>query len=162
MGKVEFLQRLKSALEGEVPAAVIQENLRYYDDYIRSESGNGKSEEQVIQEIGDPRLIARTIIDTTPGAGNGIFETGENDSGYGQGGMGNGSYQQTGQTFGGGKVHYYDLSKWYWKLLAIVILAVVLFLVICIITGFLTLVIPLIPLLALIVLIMWFVRGPKR
>ena len=31
MRKTEFLQELREALQGEVPASVIQENVRYYD-----------------------------------------------------------------------------------------------------------------------------------
>ena len=34
MSRTEFLQGLKSELEGRVPYSVIQENLRYYDSYI--------------------------------------------------------------------------------------------------------------------------------
>lgn len=38
MGKTEFLQGLKTELEGRVPYSVIQENLRYYDTYISEET----------------------------------------------------------------------------------------------------------------------------
>ena len=39
--------------------------LRYYDDYIRSERQKGRSEADIMEELGDPRLIARTILDTS-------------------------------------------------------------------------------------------------
>lgn len=74
MSKEEFLRGLQNALSGEVPPTVVRDNLRYYDDYIRTELKNGKSETQVMEDLGDPRLIARTIIDTTPGGGEGGFE----------------------------------------------------------------------------------------
>ena len=37
MRKDEFLRLLRQALTGNVPAAVLEENVRYYDFYIREE-----------------------------------------------------------------------------------------------------------------------------
>jgi uncharacterized membrane protein len=37
--------------------------MKYYEEYIRSE-GYKTSEEEVINQLGDPRLIAKTIVDT--------------------------------------------------------------------------------------------------
>ena len=74
MRKDEFLQILRRALNGEVPPSVVEETIRYYDDYITQESRKGASEEEVIAEIGDPRLIAKTIEDTTDGAGEGGYQ----------------------------------------------------------------------------------------
>ena len=61
MRKTEFLQELREALDGEVSASVIQSNISYYDQYIRQEAAKGRREEEVIEEIGSPRLIAKTI-----------------------------------------------------------------------------------------------------
>ena len=82
MRKTEFLQELREALDGEVSASVIQSNISYYDQYISQEAAKGRSEEEVIEEIGSPRLIAkaarapgraaravRTLRETLPGAG---------------------------------------------------------------------------------------------
>ena len=70
MRKTEFLQELREALDGEVSASVIQSNISYYDQYIRQEAAKGRREEEVIEEIGSPRLIAvRTLRETLPGAG---------------------------------------------------------------------------------------------
>ena len=41
MSRQEFLQRLRDTLTGEVPGNVIEENIRYYDDYIRTETAGG-------------------------------------------------------------------------------------------------------------------------
>jgi len=57
------LQGLKSELEGRVPYSVIQENLRYYDSYIMEEAAKGQTEDEVIESLGGPRIIARTIVD---------------------------------------------------------------------------------------------------
>ena len=41
MTKQEFLQGLRSELDGRVPYSVIQENLNYYDSYISGEMSRG-------------------------------------------------------------------------------------------------------------------------
>jgi hypothetical protein len=61
MTKHEFLTELRNALEGKIPAQEVEENVRYYDSYFRESS---KSEKEVCSELGDPRLIARTLIDS--------------------------------------------------------------------------------------------------
>lgn len=175
MSKNEFIQGLEAALSGNVPPETVRENLIYYRDYIRTELEKGRTEQDIMDELGDPRLIARTIMDTTPGAEEGAFEPyhfrgffGEGSqtgsysqgSGYGQ----DSSYSQNdGYTQGSGSrghVHYYNLNKWYWKLLAVVVLF--LMLLFTLITGFLSLVIPMLPVLGLIAVIMWFVGGRRR
>lgn len=59
-----FLTELREALEGSVSPAFINENIRYYEEYIDTEKRKGRSEEEVMEELGEPRLIAKTIIDT--------------------------------------------------------------------------------------------------
>jgi hypothetical protein len=41
----------------------LQENLKYYNDYIEGEVKKGRSEQEVINELGDPWALAKTIID---------------------------------------------------------------------------------------------------
>lgn len=164
MNREEFLQGLQKALSGQIPPSAVQENLRYYDDYIRTEVRKGRTESEVMEELGDPRLIARTIVDTTPGAGDGAFEEYRS---FGAGASGDGYQQYTREeeredAAGRGSIRYYDLNKWYWKLLGIVLVIAVVTLVIAVIGGILTLVIPMLPAIFLAVLIMWFLRGPRQ
>ncbi len=149
MNKDEFMQGLGEALSGEVPQAVKRENLRYYEDYIRTELNKGRTEGEIMEELGSPRLIARTIIDTTPGAGEGAYED------YG----GENRQSQSGSQSPGGSFRYYDLNKWYWKLLGLFAVIVVLAVVLMVVGGILSLVIPLLPAIGLVILVMWFVRG---
>ena len=44
MTRAEFLQGLRTELEGRVPYSVIQENIRYYDSYISDEISKGADE----------------------------------------------------------------------------------------------------------------------
>ncbi len=153
MRKEEFLQTLRRALTGDVPPGVVEENIRYYDGYISEEVRNGRSEEEVIKEIGDPRLIARTIEDTTDGGGNvyqsGAYEYGENGGGYGES-----SY--------GGSFRVFRLDKWYWKLLLALLVFGVIYLVLAIIGGIFALLAPVIVPLALIWIILSVVRNMRR
>ena len=64
MNKQEFLEKLQLALNGRVSPGVVAENVRYYEDYINTEIRKGKTEEEVLAQLGDPRLIARTIVQT--------------------------------------------------------------------------------------------------
>lgn len=62
MNKQEFLRVLRECLSGEVPEQELNNTLRYYEEYLVDEAG--KSLEDKIRELGEPRLIAKTIIDT--------------------------------------------------------------------------------------------------
>ena len=166
MNKNKFIQGLETALSGNVPPEVVRENLIYYRDYIRAELEKGRTEEDIMDELGDPRLIARTIMDTTPGAEEGAFQPyhflgffGEGGS-QGSGGGQEESYSQTGRTHS--SVHYYNLNKWYWKLLAVVVVILFFMMIVTLISGLVSLVIPLIPLIVVIGFIMWFVGGRRR
>lgn len=61
MTKQEFLSELREALEGNIPLDNVEENIRFYDNYFQESS---RSEREVCEELGDPRLIARTIMDS--------------------------------------------------------------------------------------------------
>lgn len=64
MNRQEFIDTLRRALYGKIDDFALADNIRYYENYISQEIASGKSEEQVLGELGDPRLIARTILDT--------------------------------------------------------------------------------------------------
>jgi len=63
MDKNVFLRELERSLTGEVPSGTVLENLQYYEGYIRGEVSKGRDESEVLDELGDPRLIARSIKD---------------------------------------------------------------------------------------------------
>ena len=65
MTKEEFIKELRSALSGEVNQDVLNENIQYYDQYLSQEQQKGRTIDEIVEEIGNPRSIARTIIDTS-------------------------------------------------------------------------------------------------
>lgn len=85
MEKQEFLDKLRLALGGKVTPEVMTDAMNYYEEYINTELRLGKSPAEVMEELGDPRLIARTIVETKGGRnGSGNTLSGENEE-YGGG-----------------------------------------------------------------------------
>ena len=64
MNRHEFLKQLESALEAEMSPAKVKGHVEYYRSYIAEELKNGKSEKEVMDLLGDPWVIARSIIDS--------------------------------------------------------------------------------------------------
>ena len=68
MSRREFLEVLRGQLSGQMTQGRAAAHVRYYEDYIQSQVRNGRSESDVLAELGDPRLIAKTLIDTDDSA----------------------------------------------------------------------------------------------
>ena len=161
------MQGLKSELEGRVPYSVIQENLRYYDSYIMEEAAKGQTEDEVIESLGGPRIIARTIVDAaldTEDRPDG-FDSFESEASYRSGPAG--SSQEEREPFRGKKpeVHYVDFGKWYVRLIAGLVVFVVILLVITVFFGILGLagwILSYIWPVLLVMLAVWMFRGPRR
>lgn len=62
MTKQEFLEGLSSALSVSGSEQLINDNRVFYDEYISSEIARGRTEAEVIGELGEPRLIANSIL----------------------------------------------------------------------------------------------------
>ena len=58
MSRREFLEVLRGQLSGQMTQGRAAAHVRYYEDYIQSQVRNGRSESDVLAELGDPRLIA--------------------------------------------------------------------------------------------------------
>lgn len=59
MDRTEFLEIMRESLERKIPQAEIEDNLRYYREYFEQSAG---SDEEVCEELGDPRLIAKSVV----------------------------------------------------------------------------------------------------
>lgn len=161
------MQGLKSELEGRVPYSVIQENLRYYDSYIMEEAAKGQTEDEVIESLGGPRIIARTIVDAaldTEDRPDG-FDSFESEASYCSGPAG--SSQEEREPFRGKKpeVHYVDFGKWYVRLIAGLVVFLVIFLVMTVFFGIMGLagwILSYIWPVLLVMLAVWMFRGPRR
>ena len=133
MSKTEFLDILYNQLSGQMPEGSVAAHVQYYRNYIEDEQQKGHTETDILNDLGDPRLIARTLLDTEVGAGNpqngstysAIYN--EADSDYNE-------YDSSDSARGHVKKHSFklDLSTWYGKVAVILIAAVVLLLLVTI------------------------------
>lgn len=69
MNKQEFVDKLRAALSGRVSASLVEENVAYYEEYINTQVRLGQAEGKVLSSLGDPRLIAKSIITANNGEG---------------------------------------------------------------------------------------------
>ena len=69
MNKTVFIEKLQRALAGGLNSRQVAENVRYYQEYIDSEIRKGRREEEVMSQLGDPRLLAKSIIEANKHAG---------------------------------------------------------------------------------------------
>lgn len=118
MTKHEFLSELRSALEGNIPVQDIEENIRFYDSYFQE---SGKSERETCEELGDPRLIARTLIDSFTAAKGPMadFYKEQARNEYSRESRGDNPYQDAAGDFG---VKWYDKLFHYVMLLSIAVI----------------------------------------
>ena len=75
MNKNEFLQALKGELTNSVSGEVIEEQLRFYSDYINTEIAKGRGEEEAVAELSAPNLLARSIIEAADAGGDRVART---------------------------------------------------------------------------------------
>lgn len=118
MNKQEFIDRLRAALNGRVSPSLVTENVNYYEDYINMEIRKGRSEAEVLQMLGDPRLIAKTIIDTSSKSGESI----QNDYREAE----NNNYrQQQYQDMSEESAKKFRMPGWLWSIIGILIFIVI-------------------------------------
>ena len=67
----------------ELPKSIVAEKLDFYADYIDREVSSGRGITDVINELGDPQLIARSIIDAAKSGPDGIPGT-DDDLDFGE------------------------------------------------------------------------------
>lgn len=78
MNKTEFVDTLRRSISSVSDYAFVNETIDYYQNYIETAIRQGRSEEEVMEELGDPRLIAKSIL-ASRGIGN-VSDTMEEDA----------------------------------------------------------------------------------
>lgn len=152
MSKEEFLTRLREALMGEMNDIEIQSNISYYQSYITEEVKNGRTEQEVVDELGEPRLIARTIIDTSASASNRSSQAAYSGSEEDQN-QNSGHYR---------KVHFgFGHMKWYTKLLIFVVILTIILGIVSIVGSIVSFFLPVLLPMLIIFLIITMINGRK-
>lgn len=62
MNKTEYLQIIEKSLVGNVGPQELQDIVSYYRDYIDMEIQKGRSEQEVLEGLGNPRHLVKSII----------------------------------------------------------------------------------------------------
>lgn len=142
MSRNEFLAKLKEALEMDLSSQKVEEQVAFYHQYMNEEIGKGRTEAEVLEELGDPWVIARNILST-----EGVSD------------RGNYVYEETGNTYERADSSYnnirvFQMDSWWKKALAVMIVFGILFLIFSIISGIIKLIAPIaIPVIVIVLLI---------
>lgn len=108
MNKTEFIDMLRRHISEVSDPVFVNDTIDYYTDYIETGIRKGRSEEDVLAELGDPRLIAKSIVASKDVIYDGSSQGDSFDDSYGSG---NGGYGDHGQGKGtgvyDGKVHFF-------------------------------------------------------
>lgn len=172
MDRQQFIDTLERTLRGGgASEAMIADNVRYYNGYFADESSRGRSETDIAEELGDPRLLAKTILEVQEPGGTGAGESAQ--SWYGQQ-TDDAADRDDGSAFGssangtkgfhaelnenGWDVRYgkFKINSWYGTLIIALVVLLILGIIGTIIGGIVTLLAPVALPVILIVLIVRF------
>lgn len=148
MDKREYVSCIERALVGKINPAELRDIVQYYRDYIDMEIRKGKSEQQVLEELGDPRLLAKTIAATH---GNGVAGTGDLGSGFRSRGTDGAGFEPEREGYNGKKA-----KSWHIPLVAVIgILLLILLLVASLVLSVVRI---LLPVVLPVLIILWIIR----
>ena len=91
MDKRSFIEQLRRSLAEIDDYGFVNDTISYYENYIDNAVRSGKSEAEVMKELGDARLIAKSIIASRERDGESeytssrIYEDRAGDNGYHRG-----------------------------------------------------------------------------
>ena len=149
----------------------MQENVAYYDGYISVQVNIGRTEEEVTADLGDPWVIAQTIIDAeeakrgtgrNAGSSYTTANSGFSDPVYGDGGdYTREDYYDQNQGYQA-HVHTFGFDTWWKKLLLILGIIGIIVLVVSIVGGIISLLAPILIPLVIVMLIIRLAGDGKR
>lgn len=166
MNRVEFIEKLQRALAGGLNSNQVMEHVHYYREYIDTEMRKGRSEADVLAALGDPRLLAKSIIEANKraGAGEGTNRTYDEEmagtgNAYQRGAYSGGAYNETygnGRTYEAyeepdDKVRSFRIPGW----LILLIVTVAVILVIGVAFSLISLFAPIIIPVLIVILLVW-------
>lgn len=151
MNRIEFLEKLKVALENDLSGQVVQDNIKYYDQYITDEMRSGKTEQEVLELLGDPWMLARTIIDSPANSGDAYTYDSKEQV-----------YSSEERPKNDNSLHIMRLDTWWKKFLIILCVLGVFGVIISLVTGIISLLAPIALPVIMILILMRIVRGNKR
>ncbi|MCL2865195.1 MAG: DUF1700 domain-containing protein [Lachnospiraceae bacterium] len=144
MTQYEFIEQLEQALQNDLGSAASRNHLEYYKRYIQDEIRTGKSEQAVLDALGDPWAIARTIIQTQ-----------DTQEDYFAVHPGESTHYENRQV----KVRRLAFDTWWKRLLLVLGIIAIVVLVFIVVTGLISALAPiLIPLIIVMIVLRWIGR----
>lgn len=137
MNREQFIEALRKSLYGKISEQELMEHLRYYEAYFDQEIRAGRREEEILAELGDPRLIAKTILGTSEHRAARPIDTIEEESEYAN-----------------AQMNVHTLSGWK-ATLVMALLAAAVILLLLFLFG---LAVSLLPILAVILVLSWLLK----
>lgn len=128
MTRREFLDTLRMQLEGELSPAQVEGHLHYYNEYIAESVASGKTEQEVLAELGSPVMIAKTLLSSAEAAEeNESYDSSWRQESYG----GEGSFGQQEESYEedyfGGRMHSWNINPKILKWVVPVVIGIVIF-----------------------------------
>lgn len=122
MRSEDFMLSFRETLTGEVSDAIIQENVTFYRQYIRKQMEQGQTEDEVLESLGNPRLLAKTIIEREKFKDAKTYEEADTDRGR--------------KTAAESRIkkHALHMPEWLAGILAILVMALLIGLAFCVIS----------------------------
>ncbi len=162
MTKQEFLDKLQESLENDLETQDVYENMRYYRSYIDDEISGGRSETDVLDELGDPWVIAQSAINMSE---NTLTPNPDDAYTYGGGNSSreerydrSGGYDRDGGPYGG-NFKMYQIDTWWKKLLVVLVIVAILCIIFAVVGGIMTVLGPiLMPVLLILMVYRIFLR----
>ncbi|MFI3238054.1 MAG: DUF1700 domain-containing protein [Lachnospiraceae bacterium] len=62
MTKREFIDTLRLSLTGRMTTGTVLDHVNYYEEYFANQMYQGYTEEEICRTLGDPHLIAKSLI----------------------------------------------------------------------------------------------------
>lgn len=145
MKQEEFLNCFQEALVGKVPDNIIRDNVAYYRNYINNQIHSGKTEDEVLELLGDPRLLAKTIEESNKFASgeenaewgyDGQYSQNASNNSYYRENRSNSEYGTREEEGGHGSHRTIKIPGWLLTLLVILVMALVIVLAFSLISFF--------------------------
>ena len=142
MTKTEYLGKVRHTLSGGLPSEIIEKEMKYYEEYFET---SPKSEEEVCEELGDPTLIAKTLLSSYESKGSvmgNIYEKEAREEYANSHRSSDDTYNEDGSSFSDGVTDKESLLfrlifdrgslKWYEKVLVFAVGILIAALIVCV------------------------------
>ena len=164
MTKTEFLAKLQESLENDLEGQEVYENMAYYRSYIDDEIAGGRSETEVLEELGDPWVIAQSVINMSDNTltPNDTYTYSDNRDNWRDNRKASDEAGWNTSDWGTGSFRTYQIDTWWKKLLLILVVVGIIGLITAVVAGLFTVLAPFMVPALVIVMVLRLIFGHRR